>query len=406
MRRRTALKLAAALTTTLGSLPVRSSSKRRVLVVGAGIVGASIAYHLAQLGCKVTVIDKQGPASHASLATFAWINATWAKQPQAYHLLNQQSVSSWGKLAESLEIPVRWGGSLEWFASPQRQIKLAGQIAEQVAWGEPAKMLDRPEFTELEPHVEFGNTERVAWSPNDGAVDPVVATKLLLSAAVQLGAELRYPCELTGVTRSGAKIISAQTSRGDIRTSCVVLATGAATEISEDVTGFAIVQRTTAGIIAISKPMPRLLRGIVAVPGAHLHQRGDGRFVIGEQSGPPARPAHQQRLATRPKSFPDQAIAKQHWARMINLAKPFLPAVAEAKLEEIHIGWRPLPLDGQPVLGFAAESQDVYMAITHSGVTLAPLIGQLAAQEIVNNLQLDQLSEYRPNREFVQVKRY
>ena len=406
MRRRTALKLVTALSASLGALPARPKSQRRVLVVGAGIVGASIAYHLAQLGCKVTVIDKQGPASHASLATFSWINATWAKQPQAYHLLNQQSVSSWGKLAQSLEIPIRWGGSLEWFASPQRQVKLAGQIAEQAVWGEPAKMLDRSEFTDLEPNVEFGSAERVAWSPNDGAVNPVIATNLLLSAAVQLGTEVRYPCELIGVTRKGTKIISAQTSRGDVQTSCVVLATGAATEIAKDVAGLAIVQRTTAGIIAISKPMPRLLNGIVAAPGAHLHQRDDGRFIIGEQSGPPAGPAHQQRLATRPKSFPDQAIAQQHWARMINLAKPFLPEIAEAKLEQVHIGWRPLPLDGHPVLGFSAESQDVYVAITHSGITLAPLIGQLAAMEIANNVQLDQLSEYRPNREFVQVKRY
>ena len=142
INRRALLKTLAA-TAVTGFGPARAGQKRlRVLVAGAGIVGASIAYHLAKAGAEVTVIDKQAPASHASRGTFAWINASWAKQPRHYHSLSQASVAYWRELQAALQLPVRWGGSLEWFEDPQRQAKLAAQIDEQFAWGEPARMID------------------------------------------------------------------------------------------------------------------------------------------------------------------------------------------------------------------------------------------------------------------------
>ena len=63
------------------------------------------------------------------------------------------------------------------------------------------------------------------------------------------------------------------------------------------------------------------------------------------------------------------------------------------------VGWRPMPLDGYPVLGFASEAPNLYVALTHSGVTLAPALSQLAAQEICDGTPADAvLGPYRPQR--------
>ena len=86
-------------------------------------------------------MDKVGPANQASRGTFAWINATWAKQPRDYHRLNQAGLAGWKALQEDIEIPIRWEGSLEWFDEPVRQERLTEQIAEQGDWGEPARMV-------------------------------------------------------------------------------------------------------------------------------------------------------------------------------------------------------------------------------------------------------------------------
>lgn len=406
MNRRLLLQLIAA-ATVAGCGPRGSTSKElRVVVAGAGIIGASIAYHLAKLGVSVTVIDKEGPASHATGGTFAWINATWAKTPRSYHSLNQESVSNWKDLHRSLDLPVRWGGSLEWFDNEARQEKLAEQIAEQFAWGERARMVDASELAVLEPNVDFGGATRAAFSENDGTVDPVLATRLLLKAAKALGATVQYPCELTGVSLTEGRLAAVETSLGNIEADKLVLATGAAPDAALRFAGTDVPQRSTPGVIATTKPMAPCINRIIAAPGIHMHQRDDGRLVIGEQEGAPQNEAHALRLEGRPNDFPEQVIAEQHATRMLEVAKRFAPCTSGAEIESVHIGWRPLPLDGHPVLGASPARPDVYLAVMHSGVTLAPVVGQLAAHELTEDVVVERLQDFRPGRDFELVKRY
>ena len=110
--------------------------------------------------------------------------------------------------------------------------------------------------------------------------------------------------------------------------------------------------------------------------------------------------AHDRRL------IPAREFAEQHFARMMLIAERFLPAIAGAELDDVYIGWRPLPLDGHPVLGASGAQSDVYLAIMHSGVTLAPVVGQLAASELAEGTIVDRLDEFRPDRNFELIKRY
>jgi len=410
MDRRTLLKLMAATalagTSAQISASAKNNSKEKVLVVGAGIIGASIAYQLAKTGADVTIIDGLAPASHASQGTFAWINATWAKQPQSYHALNQESVSGWGQLQNELALNIRWGGSLEWFSSETRQDKLELQIAEQVAWGEPARMLSASELKQHEPQVNFQGQNRVAYSPNDGAIDPIAATHTLLKAAGKLGAKLRYPCKLLELTFAGGHLIGAETNLGSIPTDKIVLATGAATDSASRFAGVDLPQRSTPGVIAITKPMPQVLNGVISAPGIHMHQRLDGRIVLGEQSGPPKNEAHKYRLRGRPNAFPSRERSIEHANRMLAIAEVFCPKMAGVEVEDVHIGWRPLPLDGHPVIGASVRQPNVYLAVMHSGVSLAPIVGQLAAYELMSGKTVPRLDAYRPDRQYKRVKRY
>jgi glycine/D-amino acid oxidase-like deaminating enzyme len=75
-----------------------------------------------------------------------------------------------------------------------------------------------------------------------------------------------------------------------------------------------------------------------------------------------------------------------------------LPAFAKADVEKVTLGWRPLPQDEFPVIGFPSKRRDVYIAVMHSGVTLSPLVAQLAAMEILDGVTVDPLAPYRPAR--------
>ena len=406
MNRRTLLKLLALTPLAASAQEYNYSPQPHILVVGAGLIGASIAYHLSILGAKVTVIDKQGPASHASRGTFAWINASYAKQPQHYHSLSQQSVEAWHQLQKQLNIPVKWGGSLEWFSGEARQQKLIRQIAEQQNWGEPAGIISAAQASSLEPHVDFTGASNIAFSENDGAVDPVLATRILLQASTSMGAQLIYPSELSDTLYDGTRLVAAKTTTGRIMADKIVLATGAATDIVKKIAKIDIPQRSTPGAIVITAPLPPILNRIVAAPGVHVHQRLDGRIVMGEQAGAPKNDAHNKRLATRANHFPSKEIAHQHGQRILDIAIQYVPGLRDAQIEQVHIGWRPLPVDGHPVLGYSTNRASVYLAMMHSGVTLAPIVGRLVAQEIMSGKPIQQLENYRPDRVFDYVKRY
>ncbi len=382
--------------------------KARVAVVGAGIVGSAITYHLAKRGLDVTLLDRNAVASASSHGTFAWINASWAKQPESYHALNQMGVDAWHRLQQALNLPIKWGGSLEWFAAAERQDRLSRDVQEQQAWGEPAKMLTQLEASALEPRVAFGGAGHVALSPRDGALDPVLISQLLVNAAKSHGARVIEHCEVLRVDETAEdqrqKILG--TSCGDIAVDRLVLATGADPSAIQTFAGFDLPQRSTPGVIVITQPMPPVLSHIVVAPGIHIHQRLDGRLVLGEQEGAPENAAHKLRLTARPTRFPNAATASQHAQRLITLASEYLTGLPEVNAEEVIIGWRPLPLDGHPVIGPSPADPNAYVAVMHSGVSLAAIVGELVAEEILTGERAPVLTPFRADRGFESVKRY
>lgn len=404
--RRAFLKLAAASASLAACSPNANPQRKHVAVVGGGIIGTSIAYHLAVSGADITLVERGKLAERASRGTFAWINATWAKQPKHYHELNQSGLTGWKRLQSDLEIPVRWGGSLEWFETEDRQRRLADQIAEQVEWGEPAEMVGMDTLSQLEPNVDFGGAETVAFSPNDGAVDPVVAATMLADATRKAGGVIKENCAVESAVSLDDGRVELMTSCGNLMVTDFVLATGADPDATVNMAGINIPQRSTPGVIVVTKPMPPLINRIIVAPGVHIHQRNDGRIVLGEQEGAPDTEAHAERLRNRPNRFPEQVFAEQHAFRILGIAEQFVPGILSAEIEDVFIGWRPLPVDGHPVLGRSPNQPAAYLAIMHSGVSLAPIIGELAAKEIISGQHAPGIEAYRPSRDFQSIRRY
>ena len=144
-------------------------------------------------------------------------------------------------------------------------------------------------------------------------------------------------------------------------------------------------------MVVRTTPQPRVLRtvSVLHTPPIdanrreiHLRQLADGTLMIGEGS---------QESLSRDDS---QAHANDLLAR----ATHYLPALAAAHALPVPVGYRPMPLDGLPVLGFAEAVPNLYIALMHSGVTLAPLVGELASIEIVDGARVDRLASYRPER--------
>ena len=84
--------------------------------------------------------------------------------------------------------------------------------------------------------------------------------------------------------------------------------------------------------------------------------------------------------------------------RVFEAAKTYLPSLAQVSIKEVRRGRRPMPADGLPILGFTESVPNLYFATMHSGVSLAPLVGEFATTEILDDARIDLLENYRPDR--------
>src|SRR5258707_9049645 len=98
------------------SLARRASAAKsdRIVIVGAGIIGASIGYHLAKRGAQVTILEQVRPGAGATQNSFAWLNAS--KRPRPYYELNLMGIMGWRRLGVEMgsELQIQWGGGVEW----------------------------------------------------------------------------------------------------------------------------------------------------------------------------------------------------------------------------------------------------------------------------------------------------
>jgi glycine/D-amino acid oxidase-like deaminating enzyme len=369
-----------------------SKKQPKIIVVGAGIVGAAIAYSLAKRGGAVAVIDRGRPGGGATSHSFAWVNAT-AKHPVSYHNFNRRSLGMWDRFAKGLDTDVglRWGGQMEWAATAEGAAELESRAAQLQAWGYPCQMLDRAQMAKLEPGLTPGQVTAAIYCELDGMVEPTVAAEACIRAAAKHGASVKLETEVSGLTvdsSSATVVAGGETIAADV----VVLAGGVDNTQLAAMAGITIPQQDSPGVVIRTNPLAQPLLSNVSVlyapplepgrPEIHLRQCLDGSAMIGEGS--------QESLArndTQPHA--DELLAR---------AAEYVPGLKGASAIPVPVGYRPMPLDGFPVIGFSPKAPNVYLALTHSGVTLAPMMAQMATMEIIDGANVDFLADYRPSR--------
>jgi len=370
-----------------------------VAVVGAGILGASIAWNLGRRGVNVTLIDKSRPGQGASSHSFAWINAG-AKEPIGYHNLNRRSLEMWTRFAAAIgddgdpdSVGLLWGGKVSWESDPMAAGGLLARVRQLQSWGYPTRLLDAGELRELEPSLDVGHVAAAEYSPNEGQVEPQMVVDACLRRLGEMGCDIVLEAEVMGFEKDGdGRIQGLLTPSGSRTVDAVVIAAGTATTLLASLAGVNVPQAESPGVVIRTNPLPPLLINVPIVYAPplgdgrreiHLRQCADGRLMIGE--------GDQESLA--------EDDSQAHADDLLARACRYLPALQGAQAVPVPVGWRPMPLDGYPVLGFAPEAPNLYVALTHSGVTLAPALSQLAAQEISGGTPADAvLGPYRPQR--------
>lgn len=418
------------------SLEVSNDAKSAV-VVGAGMLGSSIAYHLSTRGVNVTVLDQRTsllPPEEGSMdidpgtatsSSFAWLNAN-DKSPMPYKQFNQLGMETWRRHDVLKDLPA-WCGTLVRSSRQTGESGAASKVSPMKSsayYSCYAVTLD--EARRLEPGVEWvsgsdktaatvtGETD-VHFYPEEGQVDPVAAVKVLRLSARNNGVKFVEGAETNQLVRDDrGKVVGIEYTAGAqtaiARADTVVIAAGS--NSSDPLLGvgpkhlrllhqpgaLAYIRSKSSGE---TMALERIFVDTVAQ--AHMLCRSDGIIVAGggqlvvgggddTSLDVTIKPSDGETIESigEEDSLIGNDIATNALAAMT-------PSSTDCGFDLVKVvrANRPMPCDGLPVIGSA--DQGLYVAVTHSGITLGPLIGELVAHEVATGSIFQILDHYRPS---------
>ena len=346
------------------------------LIIGAGITGAALAYQLSRRGDDVTSVSTPAIGGLASAASFGWLNASYFLSHPHYHLRHEGLAAHRRLQAQVPGLPTTWQGCL-WFESTgAAQDETASDLS---ALGYPVQRLTRAHIADKLPAL--GPVPASAlFFPGEGAADPAILARALITAS---GAQV-IRATVQAVTHANGRATGAVTDAGPLTADRVVLATGTATPGLLEPFGYTLPMLKRPGLMIATNPLPPICPVILATPDQEVRQDAMGHLHA------PASAGHQSDSAEALGSFPV----------VVNATLQRLRALFPG--HDIHfahqaMAMRPVPGDGLPVVG-QGPIPGLWVAVMHSGATLAPVVAELLAGEITGGADSPLLADFRPAR--------
>jgi glycine/D-amino acid oxidase-like deaminating enzyme len=374
---------------------VRPVQTRRCVVIGAGVLGASIAARLAAAGTSVTLLDQDEPGRGTSRWSFAWVNSN-DKGPKPYHDLNHAGLRAWAELALGLDGAAwyRPAGNLELATSATGRAELAARVRRLTGWGYPARLVDAAEAAGLEPAlVPPGPDAVAAWFPDEAYLLTEPLIERLVADAADRGATVLTGDRgrVTGLARGQVRTATGQVLPADQIVCCAGRWTSQLTALASPTCPVPLVAWDTP-----RSPAPELVVRVgpvtPAAPTRVLH--APAIFVRPHSGGM----LHLEAPDTPVDLHTPEAELRSLAAELLHRARRTVRGLDQARIVAYQVCVRPLPADGQSIVGRLPGAGWLYVAVTHSGVTLAAHLSRLIAAELATGAPSAELAPYRPDR--------
>ena len=357
------------------STPTHSS----IAIIGAGVIGLSIAWRLAQRGAKVAVFERDAAGRGASHAAAGMLAACAEVEPGEERLftLNRASQSLWPDFAAELEqasgqsVDLRRDGTLVVALTADDRARLLHHLEFQHRLGLTPEWLNATQAKRREPHLNPNLTGAV-FSPQDHQVDNRKVVVALRIAAERAGVELHEhaPVERIALEGGGARgvIVAGTTHRADV----VVLAAGAWSRGIEGLSARPPVRPVKGQMLGLRMDARApLLRHVVWAPGVYLVPRHDGRLLVG--------------ATVEEKGFDPHLTAGAQLA-LLQAAWRALPGIEELPIVESWVGFRPGSRDDAPILGRGPVPGVIFATGHHrNGILLTPVTAEAIATLILQD---------------------
>ncbi len=373
-----------------------------VVVIGAGIMGLSIAYHLARLGIRnVTVIDKSYLCGGASGRNGGGIRAQWSSEANVR--LMQESIRMCQDFANEFKINVwlRQGGYLFLARTEERRRALEASCKLQRECGLSTRMLTPREAQKIVPELSTDGIVAASFNPDDGVVFPWPFVWGFAQAATKLGVELATFTEVCGIDRQGTTIQGVRVRQVPpgkdanasevftIRTNKVVNAAGAWSPELAKMVGVELPNKPHRHEICSTEPLKPWLKPLVAdlANGLYFSQSTRGEIVGG---------IGQERV---PEGL-DQNSSFSFLGLYARALVKTVPVLGKVKVLRQWSGCYDITPDANPIVGGVDEVEHFYQAsgFMGHGFMMAPVMGKLIAEHIDSATQLPMFERWNLRR--------
>lgn len=371
-----------------GPLPVEvplDISEASVVVIGAGIVGLSTALFLARGGADVVVIDRGHPNArasggnagslHAQLLSFDHgAKAEGGGSAAARTLpLQRDSIALWQALEREIgrDFEVKITGGLMVAETEKDLAFLAAKTRVERQYGIDCDIISGADLRAIEPALD--DFIGAAYCPQEGKINPLVATHAILDAALAAGARLFAQTNVTAISREGSGFL-VHTQRGAIKAGRVVNAAGAFASQIGRMLGCDVPVFGAPLQMVVTEAVEPMISCLVAHADRHLtlKQAANGNFIIGGGWTAGLDPVHHHPRPLR------ASLEGNLW-----VAQRVVPALR--KLNVIR-SWAAMNIniDGAPLLGEDPNMPGFFNAVTSNGYTLGPLVGRMTADLVIH----------------------
>lgn len=349
-----------------------------VAIIGGGVTGSAIAYHLARAGARVRVFEQAAPAVEPSAS---WASAGGVRQqnrdPREWPL-TLEAARRWPGLDAELEASTGFvqGGHLHVVENPADLPHLETRVGREQAAGMHVRLVDGPDLRGLAPGLTSAAVA-AAYTPDDGQAHPPSTTRAFAAAAQRLGATYSAGMHVDCLTRNGDRVTGLEADGQAVPAEVVVLAAGAWSARLAATVGLELPTRTRAPQMLLTSPAPPQLAPTLTAVGRalSLKQLPSGAFFIG--GGWPSDVLDDAAgLSCRVR----EASVAGSWA----VATAVLPGLADQTVVQHWCGVEAECFDGVPLIGPAPGLAGLYLAVGFSGhgFQIAPAVGRTVADAL------------------------
>lgn len=362
-------------------------NQARVVVLGGGVLGISSALQLAKRGAAVTLVTEAELCSGASGRSLSWLNSS-GERSKPYHALRMAGIDRYRTLFadDPSRDWLRFDGGLFWTAATPAT--LHARHAYENAHGYDSHLRSRDTVTDLQIDPAALSGEAI-FNPGEGWVSLPHLVEHLAQQLRAIGGEIIEFAGQAEVITAEGRACGVRWEKGELPADKVLVACGPSTPAVVAPLGVTLPNGSPLSMLVITQPAEQKLTAVLNTPRAAVRPNPGNTLALDHDW-------YENDIQPLPDGgfTVDEKVVNQ----LVQEADKLLLNSAPLQAQSWKMGYKPIPGDGEPVLGELQQVPGCFVAFTHSGATLALIVGELLAQEMITGTRHPMLATFRPER--------